>query len=105
MQLTTLILILTALSFAAWYSGRSRAVAAAAPGASGQVRLSGEVGEIDRNRRSFEVRAESGIFTVILPPNPTAEMVRRFEGLQTGQTISVEGTRVGADGVQLSRIL
>lgn len=77
----------------------------AAPGASGQVRLSGEVGEINRTRRSFEVRAESGIFTVILPADPTEEMVRRFDALQAGQTISVEGTRVGADGVQLSRIL
>ncbi|HLU05202.1 MAG TPA: phosphate ABC transporter permease subunit PstC [Woeseiaceae bacterium] len=38
MQLTTLILILTALSFAAWYSGRSRAVAAAG-GTGRSVRL------------------------------------------------------------------
>ena len=66
---------------------------------------SGEVGLIDHDRGSFELRTEQGIYTVLLPQNATPEMTERFHGLRTGAAVSVEGRRVEADGIVLSRFL
>lgn len=78
----------------------------AAPGSPGQVvQLSGEVGRIDRESRSFELRTEQGLFTVVLPQDAGAAMLDYYARLESGSRVRVEGTRFEADGLQLRRFL
>lgn len=77
----------------------------AAPGSSAQLQLSGRVGQIDHQRRSFELQTQQGIFTVFLPENAGAGTVEYYQRLSTGNSVSVEGTRTGADGLVLRRFL
>jgi len=78
----------------------------AAPGSTGQrYQLSGQVGQIDHQRGSFELRTQQGIYTVFIPQNAGAATNDYFHRLRTGATVSVEGTRTGADGINLYRFL
>ena len=63
------------------------------------------MGQIDSQRRRFELRTQQGIYTIILPENPGAGMMEYFNRLQTGATVSVEGTPFGADGLTLRRFV
>lgn len=69
------------------------------------VQLSGEVGRIDREGRSFELRTEQGLFTVVLPQEADAAMLDYYAGLETGSRVRVEGMRFEADGLALRRFL
>ena len=78
----------------------------AASGSTGQrYQLSGQVGQIDHQRGSFELRTQQGIYTVFIPQNAGAATNDYFHRLRTGATVSVEGTRTGADGINLYRFL
>lgn len=75
------------------------------PGAGGLLQLSGQVGQIDHQRNTFELRTQQGVYTVILPENPGAGMLDYFHRLRTGSNVSVEGTARGADGLTLRRFV
>lgn len=77
----------------------------AAPGGAQLRQLSGEVGQIDHQRVTFELRTQQGIFTVIVPGDAGATVLERFHQLRTGNNVSVEGVPTGADGLTLRRFM
>ena len=65
-------------------------------------RLEGEVGRIDYQRGSFEVRdRSSGTVVVSLPYNPPGSVVDRFRQLRRGDYVSVEGRFLNQDRFEL----
>jgi hypothetical protein len=66
----------------------------------------GMVGEIDRERGTFELRSPDGRTLIIsLPYNPPVVMVERFQGLQSGDAARVEGYPLNGNRVELARFL
>lgn len=73
-------------------------------GGSGQVQLiDGEVGQIDHNQGAFQLRTRGATVIVTLPYNPPRQTIDRFHRLRQGEYISIEGTYLGQNRVELSR--
>jgi hypothetical protein len=65
-------------------------------------RLEGEVGRIDYQRGSFELRdRSSGNVVVSLPYNPPGSVVDRFQQLRRGDYVTVEGRFLNQDRFEL----
>jgi hypothetical protein len=69
------------------------------------TRISGRVGQIDRQRGLFELQAQQGTFTVVLPANAGAANTEYFQRLRSGQNVGVEGTIVGTGRLDLYRFI
>jgi hypothetical protein len=66
--------------------------------------LTGEVGEIDPERGTFQLlTADRGTFTVSLPFNPPTRTVERFRQLRSGDTVRVEGQPLSGSRMELTR--
>ena len=73
-------------------------------GGTGQlVQASGTVRQIDYQRGLFTLQTTQGTVTVSLPYNPSAGTVDRFESLDSGERVTVEGYLVGTGRIELVR--
>ncbi|HEX6587826.1 MAG TPA: hypothetical protein VF039_02295 [Longimicrobiales bacterium] len=73
-------------------------------GGTGQlVQASGTVRQIDYQRGLFTLQTTQGTVTVALPYNPSAGTVDRFESLDSGERVTVEGYVVGTGRIELVR--
>ena len=67
------------------------------------VQASGTVRQIDYQRGIFSLQTNQGTFTVSLPYNPSAGTVDRFESLDSGDRVTIEGYVVASDRIELVR--
>lgn len=73
-------------------------------GGAGQVQLfEGEVGQIDHNQGAFQLRTQGTTVVVTLPYNPPSQTVDRFHRLRQGEYVTIEGTLVAQNRIELYR--
>lgn len=73
-------------------------------GAAGQVQLlEGQVGQIDHNQGAFQLRTQGRTVVVTLPYNPPSQTLDRFHRLRQGEYVTIEGTWIAQNRVELSR--
>ena len=67
------------------------------------IQASGTVRQIDYQRGLFTLQTNQGTVTVALPYNPSAGTVDRFESLDSGDRITIEGYVVANERIELVR--
>ncbi len=83
---------------------RTGQAGATQPGTAGQMQqISGRVGQVNAQAGMFELQTPSGMLTVSLPANSTAQTVNRFRSLRPGESVTLEGSWVSAGMVELYR--
>jgi hypothetical protein len=74
-------------------------------GGSQLQQLTGNVGQVDYNRGTFELRTNQGTTVVTMPYNPRVSEADRFRRLRGGDYVRVEGRYVTRDRFELERFL
>ena len=69
------------------------------------LQMSGRVGQVDHQRGFFDLRTQQGTYTIFVPSTAGAANIEYFHRLQTGNTISIEGTLTDTSRVTLYRFL
>lgn len=73
-------------------------------GAAGQVEIiEGQVGQVDRDQGAFQLRTQGRTVVVTLPFNPPGQTLDRFHRLRQGEYVTIEGTWIGQNRVELGR--
>lgn len=73
---------------------------------SGQlIQMSGRVGVVDHQRGFFDLQTQQGTYTVFVPSSAGAANTEYFHRLQTGSSVTVEGTLTDTSRLNLHRFI